>query len=287
MENKLNEATQNLVEVIENITGVDDVIQDTISNKENISVARTENAEVLIPQNFDNPIIISDIEGENVIKMSLPSDFVGDTTVQSDDGTILLKSDEITPVTLAVQPIEDVMRALIVIENTSAPKSYRFDIEVPEGHRLITTEAFLQVDGYIGEVLIVDSENNIINGIEPAWAEDANGKEVKTWYEIDGNTLVQHIEFDDNSAFPIVADPSIVRIAGCIGAIGKLVFGSLAIAAIAKKVAGAGGIVLVAKKLMGKKISKAALKKYGKKLTTAVGSITGFPNIRKYCLGRK
>ena len=39
------------------------------------------------------------------------------------------------------------------------------------------------------------------------WAKDADGTEIKTVYSIDGNSLVQYVGFDENSAFPIVVDP--------------------------------------------------------------------------------
>ena len=45
--------------------------------------------------------------------------------------------------------------------------------------------------------------------IEPAWAKDAEGKSVPTHYEINGNTITQVVEFDENTAFPVVADPAV------------------------------------------------------------------------------
>lgn len=72
-----------------------------------------------------------------------------------------------------------------------------------------------------GYINIIDEDNIITdeNGenaepeklgiIEPAWAEDANGKSVNTHYGIDGNTLTQIVEFDEENTFPVVADPEV------------------------------------------------------------------------------
>ncbi|WP_297006681.1 hypothetical protein [uncultured Corynebacterium sp.] len=39
------------------------------------------------------------------------------------------------------------------------------------------------------------------------WAKDAEGKEVPTHFEVRGNSLVQVVDFDGNTFFPVVADP--------------------------------------------------------------------------------
>ncbi|WGD38538.1 hypothetical protein [Lysinibacter sp. HNR] len=41
-----------------------------------------------------------------------------------------------------------------------------------------------------------------------AWARDANGKEVSTFYEIRGTELVQIVEPTSDTAYPIIADPT-------------------------------------------------------------------------------
>ncbi|WP_286217612.1 hypothetical protein [Paraoerskovia sediminicola] len=40
------------------------------------------------------------------------------------------------------------------------------------------------------------------------WATDANGQPLQTTYELSGNTLTQHVQTDDTTAFPLTADPS-------------------------------------------------------------------------------
>ncbi len=43
--------------------------------------------------------------------------------------------------------------------------------------------------------------------IEAPWAKDANGESVPTSYKLDGNDIVQTVETNDKTAFPVVADP--------------------------------------------------------------------------------
>ncbi|MGC4154954.1 MAG: hypothetical protein QM628_18190 [Propionicimonas sp.] len=62
--------------------------------------------------------------------------------------------------------------------------------------------------------------------IEAPWAVDANGRALKTRYELEGDTLVQVIETDESTAFPVVADPGIVagalKLGACIVSVGSI-----------------------------------------------------------------
>ena len=54
----------------------------------------------------------------------------------------------------------------------------------------------------------MDENDEIVKTIDPAWAKDRDGNEVETYYTIKGSTLVQHVSFDKNTKFPVVADPT-------------------------------------------------------------------------------
>lgn len=43
-----------------------------------------------------------------------------------------------------------------------------------------------------------------MNTISPPWAIDADDRPVDTWYEVDGNVLVQHVHHE-GAAYPVVA----------------------------------------------------------------------------------
>ena len=59
-----------------------------------------------------------------------------------------------------------------------------------------------------GSAIVYDRDNTAISLIGKPWAEDAEGKEVKTWYTTDGLTLIQHVEHRvPGIVYPVVADP--------------------------------------------------------------------------------
>ncbi|MBG6084474.1 hypothetical protein [Zhihengliuella flava] len=91
-------------------------------------------------------------------------------------------------------------QTLIEIPSASAARSYEFDLELPDG-----ASASLDSDG---SVIIVDAADREVGRYFAPWAFDAHGDEVETWFEVVGDKLIQHVKFAENSAFPIVADPS-------------------------------------------------------------------------------
>ena len=44
-------------------------------------------------------------------------------------------------------------------------------------------------------------------GIVAPWAKDANGNDLPTSYRVEGTSVVQVVDFDATTAFPVVADP--------------------------------------------------------------------------------
>lgn len=88
-------------------------------------------------------------------------------------------------------------RSLIHIPNADSPKEYSFVIE-PD-YQMSHLE-----DGGIG---VWDQNDNLVGTFSAPWAVDANGRNVRTEYAIDGNRLIQRIYTDGETAFPVVADP--------------------------------------------------------------------------------
>lgn len=70
------------------------------------------------------------------------------------------------------------------------------------------------------------TEVRAIAEIEAPWAVDAHGDPVATHFELDGNNLVQIVETNVNTAFPVLADPSFVwwvkMGAGCLASVTTL-----------------------------------------------------------------
>ena len=100
------------------------------------------------------------------------------------------------------------------IENEDSPHEASF--KVSEGNAFISAETF---GADTGEVFVMDSEGKIHSSIDAPWAYDAEGKPVKTYFEVSAGTLTQVVVPDAETAYPIVADPNWGKIATCVGTI--------------------------------------------------------------------
>lgn len=94
------------------------------------------------------------------------------------------------------------VRINTVIENASAPREYSYPIELPGGATLTLNED--------GSVSAANSDKSYEAEIAAPWAKDANANSVATHYEVDGSILTQVVDFDATTAFPVVADPSVI-----------------------------------------------------------------------------
>lgn len=101
--------------------------------------------------------------------------------------------------TVPVTKTDGSVQIATVIASSASPTEYRYVIESEKGSHLKEVD-----EGYIA---VVSEDGDLIAGVAPAWAIDANGEDVRTYFEIDGNTLVQYVEHRGGSAYPIVADP--------------------------------------------------------------------------------
>ncbi|MFF4530688.1 hypothetical protein ACFY1P_15610 [Streptomyces sp. NPDC001407] len=126
------------------------------------------------------------------------------TGVKAGSGTVVY-SEVAKSTDLAVQPTTDGgARTLVTLKDGSASNDQRFNLSLPKGAGLIP-------DGKGGFAVVKPGEGTTVTvgAIEAPWAKDANGKPVATHYKLDGNQLVQHVETNKNTAFPVVADPKI------------------------------------------------------------------------------
>ncbi|BEK91184.1 hypothetical protein NSK11_contig00198-0005 [Nocardia seriolae] len=100
------------------------------------------------------------------------------------------------------KPWDGGQQTFILMDDPSAPHEYRFPQDVPPGGQLRKNPD--------GSVDVLDADGQMVSHTNPPWAYDALGRLVRTWYEVDGDTIVQHIEPDPDNVFPILADPDTV-----------------------------------------------------------------------------
>ncbi|MGW7411559.1 hypothetical protein [Streptomyces sp. NPDC054863] len=125
--------------------------------------------------------------------------------VKAGAGTIVYR-DAAAATDIAVQPTTDGgARALVTLKDGKAPETHRFRLNLPQG-------AGLTEDGRGGFEVHRKSGDGVhvpVGTVDAPWAKDANGKPVPTRYKLDGNDIVQTVETNDKTAFPVVADPKL------------------------------------------------------------------------------
>lgn len=124
-------------------------------------------------------------------------------------------------------------QTIISIASAQAPTEYRFPLTLPEG-----TSPRLNDDG---SVSVIDANGAELGGVETPWATDANGNTIPTRFALDGNTLVQTIEFSSKTAFPVTADPKWWQWPIIAAATGAVTAAVAAIPGVGPAVAGAAG----------------------------------------------
>ncbi|MEU2856469.1 hypothetical protein [Streptomyces syringium] len=128
----------------------------------------------------------------------------GVTGVKAGAGTVVY-SDVAKSTDLAVQPTTDGgARTLVTLKNAAAPTEQHFTLTLPKGARVIP-----DASGYHVVKPADQGVSMTVGAIEAPWAKDAHGKPVATSYKLDGNQLVQQVETNKDTAFPVVADPKI------------------------------------------------------------------------------
>ncbi|MDE0700705.1 MAG: hypothetical protein F4Y27_08205 [Acidimicrobiaceae bacterium] len=93
----------------------------------------------------------------------------------------------------------DGFSVLVELLSRESDREYAFDVGVPEGAMLILTDE--------GSVDVLGNDRYTIGSFETPWALDAEGREIPTRFEVEAKTITQIIETDENTVYPVVADP--------------------------------------------------------------------------------
>ncbi|MDM4722135.1 hypothetical protein QTQ03_22015 [Micromonospora sp. WMMA1363] len=149
-----------------------------------------------------SPVVVNSAGGD--LKLYLPETGTGKAE-QTRDGTVVRPG---TDTSTAVQVLADgAVRAMVVLDNADAPTSYPFRFDLPEG-------LVLRASATDGSIDMVTTDGAMVAGkINAPWAQDAAGRSLHTWYELNGSTVTQHID-TTGATFPVVADPDYVHNCG-------------------------------------------------------------------------
>lgn len=270
------------------------VNKDIYSTSDSVLISDGYELYVDVPKEADNPIILSDgLEEE--ISFSLPDEAEG-MEAELTNNDIAVYTNDKSDVSFGVQSLQMVgdnettmegVRTIITIENSKAAKDYSFTYDLNSGEKLISSAEYLGTEYDTNEIFIVNERNEIIYIIDAPWAKDANGNDIKTEYSIDGNTLIQHVEFNENTAFPVVADPSAWQIAKCAGSIswviGSTVLAASKIVKIKKYIKALGGVKKSAALLMGATSLSEKSTTVAKTLLSLASTLSGVDSVYKNC----
>lgn len=171
----------------------------------------------LIPQKGDGKIEMN-LRNE-LIKIELPNEIENERGILTQSGMIIYNSID-KNVAVGVQQEKDgedeTLRILLNINKPTAPKAYTFNYNLPKNYKIIPMESYCKNDTELlmefeyktkGSLMIISETNEPVVIIESPWAKDKNGADINTFYSIKGNEITQHIDFNNDTVFPIVADP--------------------------------------------------------------------------------
>jgi hypothetical protein len=176
------------------------------SDNDSAGIVKTNNSTIDIPKNPDEPVNIK--AGTTSINISLPELEGAKEGKVIAKGVVAYASE--SDFSNTVQANNDgSVRMTTIIDNSDAPTEYEYKIGVKG--EFVLKEA-VNEDGGKGVIVFNKDQSKIISIISPPWAKDANGKDVKTYFKIRNNKLIQVVEHKVSGiAYPVVADPVIGR----------------------------------------------------------------------------
>lgn len=124
--------------------------------------------------------------------------------------------------------------------------------------------------------------------IAPAWARDAAGRKIPTHFEVNGTTVSQVVEHRGvGVSYPVVADPSVWKVAKCAFAIvfvvGTSIFAASKITKIRKAIRELGGVKDTARLLVGATSRVEKLRAVGAAMGSAASYFFGIDAIKSNC----
>lgn len=143
----------------------------------------------------------------SAVSVTLPLEIQAAKAKVTKDGTVVYKATRGKHVDLAVQVLADgSVRMLTILQNANALMRFTYSIgdATPQ----------IQADGSVNLVQRSPGDGVVVEGIVATiaapWATDAKGHPVATHYEVSGDgNLVQVIQADKQTAYPVVSDPTI------------------------------------------------------------------------------
>lgn len=196
---------ENLVfeQEVEEISQVLSELPDT----EPVAIGEINENGISIPNTADDNIVLPTVDGDISLAIPVEEDTEyeslnnGDAVAPGHDPYTNLIVQDFTPVELQGQM--DGVRILATLDSPEANPLIEFELDLPDMAQVVFHED--------NTAEIHNAEGQLLAAVGPAWAVDATGKEVPTWYEYEDGHFYQYIDhLSGDYAYPIVADPAFV-----------------------------------------------------------------------------
>lgn len=196
-------------EVKEALTAIDGLLEEServVSREDHDSASETEQngTKVDIPKRPDAPVKMETAGVEMEIKLPKVENAKEGEKVAN--GVVAYASE--SNFSNAVQANEDgSVRMTTIIDDPTAPTEYEYEIGVEGEFHL---QKAINDEGKEGVLVMNAEQTEVLKLVSPAWALDADGNEVETYFEIRGNKLVQVVNHNvEGVVYPVTADPRI------------------------------------------------------------------------------
>ncbi len=147
-------------------------------------------------------IVIGGEDSDVTLMVGLPSEIsVQEPVLISDGAEVYLSDEEKGLVDVVVEGYTDgSVRLSTVIHGRDDPHEFSYPLTIPDG-------ASIELDESSTSGIVWSNEGSVLLYIGEAWAIDAEGEHVSTYYAVRGNELVQVVGNTGDYAYPITAGP--------------------------------------------------------------------------------
>ncbi|MDR1431417.1 MAG: DUF2599 domain-containing protein [Propionibacteriaceae bacterium] len=178
-----------------------DSVADVPTNRtgDNAIDATINGVELTIPVDPSDPLTLGSATSP-VVEIGLPYAANASDAEVLDNG-IVVYDNQNGSATVPVVKDDGSVQITTVIAGPQSPSRYSYSLGLPAGGSLTVIDD--------GAVLAVDKTGKFILGIAPAWARDAAGRTVPTYYAVEGDVVTQVVSHSavKDVEYPVVADP--------------------------------------------------------------------------------
>ncbi len=153
---------------------------------------------VSVPQTANGVVKIGSHSGYAGISLPQGVSLMGGKL--ADNGTVVYQPADARSGGVVVEALEDgSVQLQTIIKDAQSTHDLAYKLDVSESAKMKLLEN--------GSVVAIGQDGRLELGLAKPWAVDAEGKRVKTYFTMDGNTVTQHVKPGPDTAYPIVADP--------------------------------------------------------------------------------